>query len=168
MTVGIIADLHDHTVNFAKFLTKTAQFDLDELWIAGDLGTSETMQAVEKQFSKHIRVVAGNVETGHTLVDYQMVANHSPHLTWSAQEPLSFFLDNRLIALFHFPRAAQAYAKRHQPTVVIAGHSHRPDLKKIGETWYINPGTLAGIFTPATYVLADLTRLTFTLNRLYE
>ncbi|MEK7460671.1 MAG: metallophosphoesterase family protein [Patescibacteria group bacterium] len=165
--VGIIADLHDHLLNFDVFLEKTAPLNLEELWIAGDVGTPETVSVLAQKFLQPIRLVAGNVETGHKLAAYTAVTQEFKHLTWSATEPLAWTAGEATIALFHFPRNANHYVRTHQPTLVVSGHIHRPNLKKINNTWHINPGTLAGIFTPATYVTADLSAMTFILKRLY-
>jgi len=165
--IALIADLHDHLVNFDEFLRQTTG-RLTQLWIAGDIGTADTLDYVCSQFALPIFAVAGNAEQGHRLADYDAVAGRHPHLTWANQAPLVFGSADLRAALFHFPASARVYAQAQNARTVICGHSHRPALTKIGKVWLINPGTLAGVFAPATYVLADAELTTFTLHRLYQ
>jgi putative phosphoesterase len=166
--IGVWADLHDHDVNFANFLEKTKELNLSELWIAGDLGTPDMLREICQKFSGSIAIVAGNVETGHDVAKYAALAKQFPKLIWSPQAPLVLTRGTTHIALFHYPGPAERYTKTQNVNLVISGHTHRPAINRVGETWHINPGTLAGIFTPATYVLADIEHMTFTLKRLYE
>jgi hypothetical protein len=49
---------------------------------------------------------------------------------------------------------------------VCCGHSHQADLREIrnikaSTTWLVNPGTVAGLAAPATWILADLAAMRF-------
>ena len=55
--------------------------------------------------------------------------------------------------------------------VVCCGHSHRAETRKVRtvqgtESWLVNPGTVAGLAAPATWVLADLAALRFEVREL--
>lgn len=166
--IGIIADLHDHLPNFEVFCVQTKRFELQELWIAGDVGMPETLRVMAGRFDRPIRLVAGNVETGHQLADYAAVTKEYPHVTFQ-KPPLLGIIGHLSFVLFHFPRSAERYARDHPNTILVAGHTHQPNLKKTAKSWLINPGTLAGQFFPATYALADFSGEIprFTLHRLY-
>jgi len=50
--------------------------------------------------------------------------------------------------------------------VVCCGHSHAAGVERQitvtgGTTWLVNPGTIAGLGAPPTWLLADLDRLDF-------
>lgn len=166
--VAIIADLHDNLANFEKFALQTKVHRLTELWIAGDLGTPETFARVVQILALPMRYVAGNVETGHELAAYERVQEDRPDITWSASEPLTFTFAGQTTVLCHFPRLAEQFAKRDGPAIVVSGHTHRPHLARIDHTWHVNPGTLGGVFTPATYAILDTNQTIFTLHRLYN
>lgn len=164
--VGIIADLHDHLVNFTQLL---AAVSFDELWIAGDLGTPETLEAVCQQFLGPIRIVPGNVEIDHGLPRYAQLRERFPHLIWADQSFLRWDLAGFLITLSHRPvLATQPADPSGQRQVLISGHTHRPALNHTGAIWQLNPGTLGGVFFPATYVQAVFPGAHFRLRRLYQ
>ena len=56
--------------------------------------------------------------------------------------------------------------------LVCCGHSHKPEIAqqanvKGGETWLVNPGTVAGLGAPAaTWVLGDLATMEFAIRPL--
>jgi predicted phosphodiesterase len=50
--------------------------------------------------------------------------------------------------------------------LVCCGHSHQYEVRKVanvkgGETWLVNPGTVAGLAAPPTWVLGDLAAMRF-------
>jgi len=52
---------------------------------------------------------------------------------------------------------------------VCCGHSHRAGVERVagvegiegGNTWLVNPGTVAGLSAPATWALGDLLAMRF-------
>ena len=167
--VGILADLHDNLRNLLVFFERERS-NCAELWLAGDIGTPETVATLCQQFSGPVRLVAGNVEIDHQPASYTSLSADFPNLVWQAQAPLLWSIDRDLSgALFHDPRQARSYAQMASQTVVVTGHSHRPGLEHLGTNWLLNPGTLGGVFTPATYAIATFSpKPHFILKRLYE
>ena len=58
-----------------------------------------------------------------------------------------------------------------QPTAFCCGHSHQSETRRVanlkgGSTWLVNPGTIAGLAAPATWVLGDLEAMRFDLHTL--
>lgn len=54
---------------------------------------------------------------------------------------------------------------------VCCGHSHRAEVRQVrsvkgGDTWLVNPGTVAGLAAPSTWVLGDLAAMRFELRSL--
>ena len=81
-------------------------------------------------------------------------------------------LGGRKIFLVHYPHYGRAMACTGDYDLVCCGHSHKPDMAKQvnvkgGETWLVNPGTVAGLGAPAaTWVLGDLATMTFSVRPL--
>jgi hypothetical protein len=55
--------------------------------------------------------------------------------------------------------------------LVCCGHSHRAEARQVanvkgGTTWLANPGTVAGLAAPATWILADLATMSFDIKML--
>ncbi len=76
-------------------------------------------------------------------------------------------LGGRRIFITHYPHYAHAMACTGDYDLVCCGHSHEPETRRQinvagGETWIVNPGTVAGLGAPAaTWILGDLPSLTF-------
>ncbi len=67
------------------------------------------------------------------------------------------------------PHYAKGIACVGDHDIVCFGHlheasvEHQPNVKG-GATWLVNPGTIAGLGGPATWMLADLAQMTFELR----
>ena len=98
------------------------------------------------------------------------------HLSRFAQEPAnrvqyygqdaSLVMAQRRIFLVHYPHYAKAMALTGDYDLVCNGHEHHAVVERIpnirgGATLRIDPGTVAGVSAPATYVFGDLQTLEF-------
>lgn len=68
--------------------------------------------------------------------------------------------------MVHYPHYAKAMALTGDYDLVCNGHEHRAVIERIrnikgDETLRIDPGTVAGVSAPRTYVLGDLQTLEF-------
>ena len=55
--------------------------------------------------------------------------------------------------------------------LVCCGHSHRAEVRRVkgvtgDEVWLVNPGTVAGLAAPATWLLGDLAAMRFEVRTL--
>jgi uncharacterized protein len=81
----------------------------------------------------------------------------------------SLSLAEKRIFLVHYPHYAKALALTGDYDLVCNGHEHRAVVERVrnvkgGETLRIDPGTVAGVSAPATYVLGDLQTLEFSIR----
>lgn len=103
------------------------------------------------------------------LVVLLRLVNHRQSLIRYYGQDADLVLAGRRIFLVHFPHYARAMAATGDYDVVCCGHSHeasidwQPNVR--GErTLLINPGTVAGVDAPATYVFGDLETLKFSIH----
>jgi predicted phosphodiesterase len=80
-------------------------------------------------------------------------------------------LGGRKIFLVHDPECGYAMACTGEWDLVCCGHSHQAEMRRVanvkgGESWLVNPGTIAGLSAPATWVLGDLDAMRFDLHTL--
>ena len=71
----------------------------------------------------------------------------------------------------HYPEYAYAMACTGDWDLVCCGHSHRAGIERVanvkgGTTWLVNPGTVAGLSAPATWMLGDLGAMRFEVRDL--
>ena len=80
-------------------------------------------------------------------------------------------LAGRKIFVVHYPEYGHAMACTGNWDLVCCGHSHQAGIERVatvkgGSTWLVNPGTIAGLAAPATWMLGDLAAMHFELHTL--
>jgi putative phosphoesterase len=130
VVIGLISDTHGFldpkVFNFFN--------DCDEIWHAGDFGTKELMEDLQK--FKKLRAVYGNIDGNEIRLSYP--------------KDLKFELEGFRIFMTHIGGYPGRYAPgikkelmEFKPHIFICGHSHilriGPD-KEMNNMLYINPG----------------------------
>jgi putative phosphoesterase len=130
MKIGLLSDTHGYL--------DSKVFDhfkhCDEIWHAGDIGTTELADALEK--FKPLRAVFGNIDDVHLQVRYP--------------EDLFFKCEDLDIWMTHIGGAPPNYNPRIKkilrnkvPDLFICGHSHILRIKRdlnLNNMLYLNPG----------------------------
>lgn len=80
-------------------------------------------------------------------------------------------LGGRRIYVTHWPHLARGMACTGDYDLVCCGHTHEASVQRQaniegGETWMVNPGTVAALGAPARWVLGDLERMHFDVRAL--
>jgi hypothetical protein len=80
-------------------------------------------------------------------------------------------LGGRRIFVVHYPEYGYAMACTGEWDLVCCGHSHSAGIEQVSNvrgdrTWLVNPGTVAGLSAPATWVLGDLELMRFEMRQL--
>jgi hypothetical protein len=80
-------------------------------------------------------------------------------------------LGGRKVFVVHYPEYGHAFACTGDWDLVCCGHSHAAGVEQVenvkgGRTWLANPGTVAGLAAPATWVLGDLAAMRFEVRGL--
>jgi putative phosphoesterase len=75
-------------------------------------------------------------------------------------EPYQMNLNHKNIVILHKEGLIDALAESQKYEVIVYGHTHRTDLRKIGKTLILNPGECGGWLSgKSTIALLDLTNL---------
>lgn len=127
--IGLLSDTHGYLSEkvFEHFK------DVDEIWHAGDIGTTQVSDALEK--FKPLRAVTGNIDGADLRIRYP--------------EHMLFYIEDVPVYITHiggYPPKYNAVSKpiilKHHPHLFICGHSHilkvMPDPKL--NLLHINPG----------------------------
>jgi hypothetical protein len=80
-------------------------------------------------------------------------------------------LGGRRVFVVHYPEYGYAMACTGDWDLVCCGHSHEAGVSRVrnvkgGESALVNPGTVAGMAAPATWMLGDLDAMRFELRTL--
>ncbi|MBU1037158.1 metallophosphatase family protein [Patescibacteria group bacterium] len=152
MKIAIISDIHDNVPNLEKALNWLKQNKIEQLIFCGDLcAPSILAKVLAPNFSGPIHMVFGNVEDRNLLP--KMVASFPQVQHYGDQGEIE--LENKKIAFVHFPKQARRLAESQKYDLVFYGHDHKPWEEKIKQTRLVNPGTLGGLFSLATFAVYD-------------
>ena len=111
-----------------------------------------------------IHLIHGN-NAGDMYYLSRFAQEHGNHVQYYGQDG-SLDLAQRRIFMVHYPHYAKAMALTGDYDLVCNGHEHRAVIERIrnikgGVTLRIDPGTVAGVSAPATYIFGDLQTLEF-------
>lgn len=170
MKICIVSDSHDHRSLLAAAVTEAKRLGAEAVVHCGDLVAPSTLHSIIP-LGLPIHLVHGNNQGD--LYHLQRLA-HKPEsrLHYYGQDG-SFTLANRRLFIVHYPHYAKAMALTGDYDLVCNGHEHRAVVEPIRnirgtDTIRIDPGTVAGIGSPPTYVLGDLTHMTFEIRPVPE
>ncbi|NMC51927.1 metallophosphoesterase family protein [Candidatus Kuenenbacteria bacterium] len=149
MFIAIISDLHDNLTNLKKFLAFAKENHIKQLIICGDTCAPSTLREIAKKFNSQIHVVFGNVCDRENEPKVVKEFTHITHYGDLAE----LKIDNKKIALTHYPDIAKELAATQKYDFVFYGHNHKPWIEQVGRTTLANPGTLAGMFSKATFAI---------------
>lgn len=163
MYVAVVSDSHDNLDAINSFLEKI-KGKTDTIIHAGDIVSPFALKAFR---GYKVYAVYGNNDGEKLLL--KKVADELGIVL--EEPPLFLTLHSRNIAVLHgastpekTERLVEALSKSGMFDVVVYGHTHKSDVRKIGTTLVVNPGTLAGYLAPTrTFALIDLDRMSVEL-----
>jgi putative phosphoesterase len=166
LKICIVSDSHDHREPLAAAVMEAKALGAQAVLHCGDLVAPSTLHAIIG-LGLPIHLIHGN-NTGD-LVNLCRVAQDKPDRLHYYGQDGSLTLAQRRIFLVHYPHYAKAMALTGDYDLVCNGHEHRAAVERIRnikgqETLRIDPGTVAGVSAPATYVFGDLQTLEFAIR----
>jgi len=166
MKIAIVSDIHDNLVNLQKCLAWCKENSVEKMICCGDVTNGETLKFLSQNFSGEIFLVRGNMELydEDELVAYSNIIDGGRTAIWD--------VDTKKIGVCHEPfLIKELFAKIKSPLsrrvpegqgalinkldVIFYGHTHKPWIEDRGGTLVVNPGTLGGVFSRATFAFYD-------------
>jgi len=152
MKIAIISDTHDNITNLEKFLNWARINNIEALIHAGDVSAPSVLsKTLAPNFSGSIHLIFGNVGDPMLL---KKVAEELKNVNYYGEAGM-FEINGLSIALVHQPERAESYIASGGFDLVIYGHTHQSEIKRVGNTMVINPGTLGGLFNEPTFAVYD-------------
>src|SRR5688572_26957427 len=163
MKLCIVSDSHDRSDALAEAVRAAAAEGAEAVIHCGDVIGTQTLRAA-MSVGLPIHLIHGN-NLGDP-VSLSRWANESGGLLEYHGADARLNLNGRRIFVVHYPEYGYAMACTGDWDLVCCGHSHvagceRVDNVKGGKTWLVNPGTVAGLAAPCTWVLGDLAAMRF-------
>jgi hypothetical protein len=168
MKIAIVSDSHDRADPLGDAVRAAAAQGATAVIHCGDLiGTQTLRPALAAGVPLH--VIHGN-NLGDPVSLSRWARESSGQLHYHGPDA-RLELGGRRIFVVHYPEYGYAMACTGDWDLVCCGHSHQAEVRRVatvkgGETWLVNPGTIAGLAAPATWILGDLAAMRFELHTL--
>ncbi len=168
MIVCILSDSHDNLKLLEAAVAEASLRGAEAVIHCGDVVAPSTLK-VTRQFELPVHVIHGN-NTGDQFTLHRMAEKSNGQLNYYGQDA-GIEIGGRKIFIVHYPHYAEAMAITGEWDMVCCGHDHKTRIEwleniKGGKTVLVNPGTVAGIGAPATFIMADLDKMEFEIIEL--
>ncbi len=154
MKIGIISDTHDNLPQIKKAVEIFNQEKVELVLHAGDFVSPFTFLEF-KNLNCPLRGVFGNNDGDKLYLreKFKGIGEIIP-------APYETNIDHRNTIMLHKEKLIDALAESQKYDVILYGHTHRTDLRKIRKTLIVNPGECGGWLTgKSTIALLDLKTL---------
>ena len=168
MKICVVSDSHDRAEPLAQAVGDAKAQGAEVVIHCGDLiGAQSLKPAIAVGLPIHL--IHGN-NSGDPTALHKLVQASGGLLTYHGPDA-RIDLAGRPVFAVHYDHYGYAMACTGEWALVCCGHSHRAEARKVanvkgGETWLVNPGTVAGLAAPATWALGDLASMTFEVRAL--
>ena len=147
MNIAFVADTHDHLRVFSKCIDYLNTRQIDLLVHCGDWDMPFSMRPLAKA-KFPIKAVLGNGDPDIQKFLYQLQnLDALKNVAIDVQiEMQDFTVDNKRICVFHGddPQVINLVQESQLYDVFCVGHDHNYNIKKVGKTLVINPGSFVG------------------------
>jgi len=169
MKVCIVSDSHDRADALARAVREAAALGAEAVLHCGDVIGAQTLRA-SMQARLPMHVIHGN-NLGDPMMLHRIAASSGGFMQYHGPDA-RIELGGRKIFLVHYPDYGFAMACTGDWDLVCCGHSHKLEVRDVanvrgGRTWLVNPGTVAGLAAPATWILGDLAAMRFEAHTLH-
>lgn len=155
--IAIISDSHDNLAIAKKAVAWLNRKKIKIMIHCGDVSSPAMLKEISKQFKGKIHLILGNI--GPVGVD----SNKDPFsIKKSGIKNVKFYgqtgeleIGGKKLGFTHEPAEAKELTLTGQYDLVFYGHTHQPWEEKAGQCRLVNPGTLAGMFSKATFAIYD-------------
>ena len=152
MLIGIMSDTHDNLILVKKAIELFNDRKVGYVIHAGDYTSPFTLKLFKELRCKYVGIFGNN--DGDKLLLLERAEGNIRN------QPYIFTLNNRKIVVMHEHNVADALADSGHFDLVIYGHTHKPNIRKVKNTLLVNPGEVSSwLYGKSTVALADLNKM---------
>jgi putative phosphoesterase len=168
MKICIVSDSHDRAPMLAAAVSAARDAGAELVIHCGDLIGANTLKPLVA-IGLPVHFVHGN-NLGDALALHRLCEDSGGVLSYHGAD-VDLRLDGRRVFATHYPHYGRGIACTGDYDLVCCGHSHRASVDRQrtvegGVSWLVNPGSVAGLGAPPSWILADLARLEFEIRSL--
>jgi len=161
MKIAIISDSHDRLSSLKPFFEIIEDEKIDYIFHAGDVVFPPFFNEFFKRGLK-VFCVKGNNDGEVNYLKETLEKNGGKFF----YEYMEIEFENRKILMQHKPDLLKSIAKSGDYDVIIFGHTHKVVNEKIGNTLFLNPGTLSGYLAEfKSFMILDLKDLNVQIKK---
>jgi hypothetical protein len=166
--ICIVSDSHDRADALAQAVREAKAQGAEAVIHCGDLIGAQTVKpALAHGLPVHL--IHGNNVGDPQALHFQM--QKSGGLLRYHGPDARLELGGQRIFVVHYPEYGHAMACTGDWDLVCCGHSHAAGVERVAnvkgtKTWLVNPGTVAGLAAPATWIFAELDGMRFEVRAL--
>lgn len=153
MKVAILSDIHENSHNLFLAMEKIKEIGCDYVLGLGDFISPSIIHEF-LQLDIPVHCIWGN-DDGDKINIMKICIKSNGQITFSDKSYDSIELGGKKIFMSHFDDIVYSMAKSGDFDLVTFGHTHKPSIENVGETIVLNPGEIAGNFTPPTFAVYD-------------
>lgn len=158
MKIAIISDSHDNRRLFREAAMNAKKQGAEALVHCGDIVAPSTLKEACHS-GLPIHAIYGN-NAGDLVMMHRVAAKPENKINFYGMDA-GIRLHDRRIFVVHYPHYARAMAVTGEYDVVCYGHDHHYHEEQINNmegtsTLLLNPGSVAGLDGPASYMILDL------------
>jgi putative phosphoesterase len=168
MKVCIVSDSHDRADPLAQAVREAKAQGAEAVIHCGDLIGAQTIKPALAA-GLPIHAIHGNNLGDPQAMQVQSRKSGGQLQYYGSEAALE--LGGRRIVVVHYDHHGYALACTGEWDLVCCGHSHKAEARKVrnvkdSTTWLVNPGTVAALAAPATWVLGNLGTMQFEIRTL--
>jgi putative phosphoesterase len=168
MKLCIVSDSHDRADALAQAVRAAKGEGAQAVIHCGDVIGTQTLRAA-MGVGLPMHVIHGN-NLGDPVSLARWARDSNGQLHYHGPDA-RLELGGRRIFVVHYPEYGYAMACTGDWDLVCCGHSHEAGVKQVGNvkggtTWLVNPGTVAGLAAPSTWIAGDLEAMRFEIRGL--
>ena len=168
MKICIVSDSHDRADPLAQAVHEAKALGAGAVIHCGDLIGAQTVK-LALAAGLPVHAIHGNNLGDAQAMHYQSRMSGGQFQYYGPDARLE--LGGRRIFVVHYDNYGYAFACTGEFDLVCCGHSHKAQAREVagvnGRTsWLVNPGTVAGLAAPATWILGDLAAMRFEVREL--
>ncbi|MDP3093864.1 MAG: YfcE family phosphodiesterase [bacterium] len=155
MKIAIVSDSHDNLATIKKALAWINRNKITTLIHCGDVCAPGTLKEISKSFKGAIHLILGNIGPVGIAKDPFRIKELGIKNVKFYGKTGELKIDGKRLAFVHEPAVAEKLTRGKKYDLVFFGHTHQPWEKRMGECRLVNPGTLSGMFSKATFAVYD-------------
>lgn len=156
MRIGIVSDTHDDQRNVRRAIETFKRHDVACVLHAGDITSPSTIALFGELSGGRIVAVGGNCDTERLSLRaaVETIGGELHDRVYTGH------LDGRAIYMTHIPHGLEPVMRSGEYDLIVYGHTHQQDIRRVGKTLIVNPGAARNWMGHAEVVIVDLADMT--------